>query len=71
MDGELIGRKVLRLPEVCQVSGLSRSTIYKKIAEGGFPAPVRLSSRAVGWRLADLDAWIESPERRWDPSEGK
>lgn len=68
MDVELIGRKVLRLPEVCQVSGLSRATIYKKIAEGGFPPPLRLGARAVGWRLSDIDAWIAAPERRWEPN---
>lgn len=69
MDMELVGRRILRLPEVCQVSGLSRATIYKKMAEGTFPTPLRLGTRSVGWRLSDLDAWIASTERRWDPSE--
>ena len=68
MDMELMGRKVLRLPEVCQMSGLSRATIYKKISEGGFPPPLRLGSRSVGWRLADIDEWLAAPERKWDPN---
>ena len=69
MDMELVGRRILRLPEVCQVSGLSRATIYKKMAEGTFPTPLRLGARSVGWRLSDLDTWIASTERKWDPSE--
>ena len=64
-------RRVVRLDEVCQMVGLARSTIYAKVSEGGFPPPIRLGSRSVGWRLADLDAWLQAPEREWDPSDVK
>jgi len=50
----------LRLPKVRQRTGLGRSTIYRLIAEGRFPSSVQLSPRAVGWRKADVDAWLES-----------
>ncbi len=40
-------------------TGLSRSTIYQKIAEGTFPAPIRLSAQAVGWLSHEIDDWIE------------
>ena len=30
-----------------------------------------LGSRSVGWRLTDIDEWLEAPERKWDPTEGK
>lgn len=49
---------VLRLPTVKARTGLSRSTIYLRVAEGSFPAPVSLGSRAVGWIEAEIDAWI-------------
>lgn len=48
-----------RLPHVRQVTGLSRSTIYLLVSRGQFPAPVRLSERAVGWPASDVHGWIE------------
>jgi prophage regulatory protein len=40
---------ILRLPDVKTVVGLSRSTIYLRVADGSFPKPVNLGGRAVGW----------------------
>lgn len=53
-------RVFARLPTVLAATGLGRSTIYRLIAEGSFPAPVRLGPRAVGWRWSDLDQWTRS-----------
>ena len=50
--------RVLRLPRVQARTGLSRSTIYARVANGTFPQPVRLGARAVGWIEAEVDAWI-------------
>ena len=71
MDWQLEELRILRREEVTGVTGLARATIYKKVADGSFPLPIRLSERAVGWRLLDIDAWLRAPERRWDPSEGR
>lgn len=40
---------ILRLPAVKMITGLSRSSIYQRVAEGVFPRPVNLGGRAVGW----------------------
>jgi prophage regulatory protein len=48
-----------------QATGLGRSTIYRLVASGDFPAPVHVGRRAVAWRWADLDRW--SASRRVDP----
>jgi prophage regulatory protein len=53
-------RVFARLPTVMQATGLGRSTIYRLVADGAFPAPVHLGPRAVGWRWSDLDQWSES-----------
>ena len=53
-------RQLARLPAVLKLTGLGRSTIYRWIAEGSFPAPVRLGRRAVAWRWSDLDRWTQS-----------
>jgi prophage regulatory protein len=47
----------LRLGEVMRITGLARSTVYRLMAEHGFPAPCRLSRRAVGWRSDDIAQW--------------
>ena len=54
------GRQLARLPVVLKLTGLGRSTIYRWIADGSFPAPVRLGPRVVAWRMSDLDRWTQS-----------
>jgi len=49
---------ILRLPAVKARTGLSRSTIYLRIAQGEFPQPVSLGGRAVGWVEAEVQAWV-------------
>lgn len=50
--------RFLRLPDVLERTGLSRSTIYVRLAEGRFPRPVALGGRAVGWIEAEVDEWV-------------
>ena len=50
---------ILRLPEVKRSTGLSRSTIYLRIARGAFPKPVSLGGRAVGWLEAEIQEWLQ------------
>lgn len=52
--------KLFRLPQVREITGLGRSTIYAKIKAGEFPAPINLGVRAVAWRSTDIDAWASS-----------
>jgi prophage regulatory protein len=49
---------ILRLPAVKTRTGLSRSTIYLRVAEGRFPQPISLGARAVGWVDAEVEAWL-------------
>jgi prophage regulatory protein len=49
---------ILRLPAVKTSTGLSRSTIYLRIAQGTFPKPVSLGGRAVGWLEAEIQEWL-------------
>jgi prophage regulatory protein len=51
---------ILRRKQVEIRTGLSRSTIYARIAAGTFPKPIDLGSRAVGWIEAEIDAWLKS-----------
>ncbi|WP_343685490.1 AlpA family transcriptional regulator [Asticcacaulis sp.] len=51
--------RIVRLPEVKAITGLSRSTVYERIREGQFPKPVGLGGRNVGWVENEVVAWIE------------
>ena len=50
--------KILRLPSIIDLTGLSRSTIYLRISKNEFPAPVSLGGRAVGWVEDDVNQWL-------------
>ena len=50
--------KLLRLPQVKSATGLSKSTIYSRIAEGNFPKQVPLGPRLVVWVESDIQNWI-------------
>lgn len=56
---------ILRLPQVKRATGLSRLTIYLRVAEGKFSKPVGLGGRAVGWVEAEIQDWLQ---RRIDAS---
>src|SRR5690606_8141704 len=51
----------IRLRDVLQITGLSRPTIYRRIAARRFPPSVPLGGRACGWPSAALQAWIADP----------
>ena len=55
----MLTETILRLPAVKAATGLSRSTIYKRIASGAFPKPIPLGDHAVGWTASDINAWIQ------------
>lgn len=55
--------RVLRLPEVVERVGLSKSSVWRLIQQGEFPRPIRLGGRAVGWRDDEIEYWIESRDR--------
>lgn len=48
---------LVRMPTVTRLTALSRSTIYRLVASGKFPAPVRLSAHSIAWHMADIEQW--------------
>ncbi|MEC8081456.1 MAG: AlpA family phage regulatory protein [Pseudomonadota bacterium] len=48
--------------EVERLTSLHKSSIYRLMKEGKFPKPLRLSTMRVAWRLADIEAWVNSLE---------
>ena len=55
--------RVLRETDVIRLTGLSRTTIWRRVRDGSFPPPIRpgpSGTRAKGWRHTDLQDWIDS-----------
>ena len=53
-----LSQKLLRLPQVKQSTGLSKSTIYARIADGTFPNQIPIGPRLVVWVESDIQKWI-------------
>jgi len=50
--------EVLRLPDVCRVTGLCRSSIYQLEAEQRFPRRIKVGARSVGWIDQEVQEWL-------------
>lgn len=53
--------RILRLNAVLDRTGLSRSTLYRKMQAGTFPRNVQISTRCAGWRESAVEAWMRDP----------
>jgi prophage regulatory protein len=58
--------RIIRLRTVLSRTGLSRSTIYRKIAEGTFPSQLKISTNGTGWHESDINRRIADPAS-WRP----
>ena len=55
--------RLLKIAEVQKMTGLSRASIYKMVADGRLPPPVRFSSRCVRWHESEVLVKIETLPR--------
>jgi prophage regulatory protein len=53
--------RILRLGAVLDRTGLSRSTLYRKMQAGTFPKNVQISTRCAGWRESAVEVWMRNP----------
>lgn len=60
--------RIIRLRTVLERTGLSRSTVYRKIAEGTFPSQIKISVHGAGWRESAINRWIADPVTYRDES---
>lgn len=62
--------RIIRLKTVLHRTGLSRSTLYRKIADGTFPRQVSISIHGAGWHESAVNRWVADPANyRADDSE--
>ena len=55
-----MNNKILRFQEVTELTGLSRSTIWRKERLGLFPKRKQLGLNSVGWYESDIQQWLEN-----------
>ena len=53
--------RIIRLKTVLARTGLSRTTLYRKMGEGTFPRQVKISVHGAGWRESTINRWIADP----------
>lgn len=52
--------RIIRLPDVIKLTGLKRSSIYIKVNEGLLPAPIKISKRAIGWPMNEIQQVVDA-----------
>lgn len=55
--------KILRASAVMSRTGLSRTTIWRRVRAGTFPAPIELGANSIGWREDQIADWIAARPR--------
>ena len=58
--------RLMRLEEVLEMSSISRSELYRQVADGRFPRPVKVGLRAVRWWQSEVEAWRADLPRTTD-----
>lgn len=53
-------KSLLTRADVEKRVGLRKSTLYARIADGSFPKPIRIGTKAVRWPSNEIDAWIDA-----------
>jgi len=53
-------KNLLKMPEVREKTGLSRSHLYSLAQSGDFPKPLKLSERSSAWVESEVQDWIDS-----------
>lgn len=63
--------KILRIWDVMELTGLSRSSLYQMIQIGDFPRPIELGKRCVGWVASEVEDWIQERIAKSRNQEGR
>jgi prophage regulatory protein len=60
MDHQDTTRKAIRLPAVCEITGLTPRQVYRLANAGTFPKPKKPSKRVSLWFTDELQQWLDS-----------
>jgi len=57
---QVVPDRLVRLPELIALTGVSPSSIWRWERQGEFPARIHIGARAIGWRLSDINKWLSA-----------
>ena len=66
MTTPTVEKKLLRIADVLEMTSISRSTLWRLVKAGRFPAPLKVggpNGRAVRWLREDIEEWIANLQR--------
>jgi prophage regulatory protein len=55
--------RCVRMRQVCEMTGMSKASVYRKMADGTFPHSFKIGESMSAWRVATIEAWIADKER--------
>lgn len=50
--------RLIRLPDVLMITGLKRSTVYRKMKNDEFPKSVSIGERSIAWVESEVNGWV-------------
>lgn len=53
-------KRIYRLSDITNIYTMSRSSIYRAMADEGFPKPIKLTGRSIGWWREQVEEWLAS-----------
>lgn len=56
--------RLIRMPELVERTGFSRTTIYRRVKDGTLPRPLLVGSSAIAWRESQIDEWISNLQEK-------
>jgi len=56
-----VSKRIIRIKTVLDRTGLTRSTLYRKVQAGSFPKQIAIGTRCTGWRESAVDEWLKDP----------
>lgn len=63
--------RMLKPREVVKITGMSRTTIWRKEKQGLFPSRRDMGNRSVGWLASEVNEWMENlPKVNHNEKEG-
>ena len=60
--------RLLRLPQVIDITGLGRDSVYRLARDGAFPQPLKVTAHSSRWREDQVLAWVESRPVKSSPT---
>lgn len=56
--------RCVRIKQVCEMTAMSKASIYRKIVDGTFPKPFKIGESMSAWRVGTIEAWIAEREHQ-------